>query len=148
MTTISVGTKGEFQALVTRENSTGFLGTEDARVLSTPHMIGLMEKTCRDTVLPLLDSGYDTVGTHVNVWHLAAAPVGSTVTFRAEVVDVSGRRVQFRVEAVNEREKLGEGTHERTIINVAKFAAKQAEKRKTGTAGLGTEETGDGPIPA
>jgi fluoroacetyl-CoA thioesterase len=130
MSTIPVGTKGEFQTLVTRENSTGFLGTEDARVLSTPHMIGLMEKTCRETVLPLLDAGYDTVGTHVDVWHLAAAPVGSNVTFRAEVMDVKDRRVQFRVEAVNEREKLGEGTHERTIINVAKFAAKQAEKRK------------------
>jgi fluoroacetyl-CoA thioesterase len=130
MANIPVGTKGEVQVEVTSNNSTSFLGIEDARVLSTPHMIGLMEKTCRDTVLPLLESGYDTVGTHVDVSHLAAAPLGSRVTFRAEVIAVDGRRVEFRVEASTEHEKIGEGTHQRTIINVAKFAAKQAEKKR------------------
>lgn len=130
MANIPIGTKGESQIEVTSNNSTSFLGIEDARVLSTPHMIGLMEKTCRDTVLPLLESGYDTVGTHVNVAHLAAAPLGSRVTFGAEVIGVDGRRVEFRVEASTELEKIGEGTHQRTIINVAKFAAKQAEKKR------------------
>lgn len=130
MASIPIGTKHQHQTVVTNNIATRFLGIEDAQVLSTPHMIGLMEKTCRDAVLPLLDPGYDTVGTHVNVWHRAAAPVGSSVTFRAEVVEVNERRVQFRVEAATEREKIGDGTHERTIINVAKFAARQAEKRK------------------
>jgi predicted thioesterase len=130
MVNIPIGTKGESQVDVTSNNSTTFLGIEDAQVLSTPHMIGLMEKTCRDTVLSLLESGYDTVGTHVNVSHLAAAPLGSRVTFRAEVIGVKERRVEFRVEASTEREKIGEGTHQRTIINVAKFAARQAEKRR------------------
>jgi fluoroacetyl-CoA thioesterase len=130
MPNIPIGTKGESQTEVTSDIAISFLDIEDARVLSTPRMIGLMERTCRDTVLPLLESGYDTVGTHVNVAHLAAAPLGSRVTVRAEVIGVNDRRVEFRVEASTEREKIGEGTHQRTIINVAKFAAKQAEKKR------------------
>jgi fluoroacetyl-CoA thioesterase len=128
MAEIPIGTKGEFTTEVTDNIAINFIGLADARVLSTPAMIGLMEKACRDTVLPLLDQGYDTVGTHVNVAHLAAAPLGSTVRFRVEVVAINGRRIEFRVEAATEREKIGKGTHERTIINVAKFAAKQAAK--------------------
>jgi len=64
------------------------------------------------------------------VAHLAAAPLGSRVTVRAEVIGVNERRVEFRVEAATDQEKIGEGTHQRTIINVAKFAAKQAEKKR------------------
>jgi len=130
MGNIPVGTKGEQKLLVTSENAINFLGMEGARVLSTPHMIGYMERTCRDTVLPLLDSGYDTVGTQVNVSHLAAAPIGFAVTFLCEVTAVIERRVQFRVEAWDEKEKIGEGTHERAIINIAKFATRLAEKKK------------------
>jgi fluoroacetyl-CoA thioesterase len=130
MANIPIGTKGEQKLLVTSENAISFLGVEGARVLSTPHMIGYMERTCRDTVLPLLDSGYDTVGTHVNVFHLAAAPIGMTVTFSCEITGVIERRVQFRVEAWDEQEKIGEGTHERAIINIAKFATRLAEKKK------------------
>ena len=128
MANIPIGTKGEFRLLVTTEVAISFMGTEGARVLSTPHMIGYMERTCRDTLLPLLDAGYDTVGTHVNVAHLAAAPIGMSVTFTVEVIRVDGRRVEFRVEARDEKEKIGEGTHERAIINVAKFATRLAEK--------------------
>ena len=130
MANIPVGTKGAQKLLVTNENAISFLGNEGARVLSTPHMIGYMERTCRDTVLPLLDSGYDTVGTHVNVYHLAAAPIGMSVTFTCEITAVIDRRVQFRVEAFDEKEKIGEGTHERAIINIAKFATRLAEKKK------------------
>jgi len=129
MANIPIGTRGEEKRLVTNENAISFLGLEGARVLSTPHMIGLMEWTCRNTVQPLLDAGYDTVGTHVNVAHLAAAPIGMMVTFSAEVIAVNDRRVQFRVEAWDEKEKIGEGTHERTIINVAKFATRLAQKK-------------------
>jgi fluoroacetyl-CoA thioesterase len=130
MANISVGTKGEYRTLITSDLATAFLGIEDARVLSTPHMIGLMEKTCRDTVLPLLDPGDDTVGTHVNVAHLAGAPLGSRVVFRVEIIGVNGRQIEFRVEAATEGEKIGEGTHQRTVINVARFAARQAAKRR------------------
>src|SRR5690349_15642619 len=99
MANIPIGTSGEQKLLVTSEVAINFLGLDGARVLSTPHMIGYMERTCRDTVLPLLDPGYDTVGTQVTVSHLAAAPMGMAVTFRAEVTGVAERRVQFRVEA-------------------------------------------------
>jgi predicted thioesterase len=129
MANIPVGARGEFQMLVTSEVAITFLGTEGPRVLSTPHMIGFMEMTCRNTVLPLLDAGYDTVGTHVNVAHLAASPIGMSVTFTAEVIRVDGRRVEFRVEARDEKEKIGEGTHERAIINIAKFATRLAQKQ-------------------
>ena len=129
MANIPVGAKGEQTMLVTSEVSIDFLGMDGARVLSTPHMIGYMERTCRDTVLPLLDQGYDTVGTHVNIAHLAAAPVGMAVRFSAEVTGVADRRIQFRVEAWDEKEKIGEGTHERAIINVAKFATRLAAKK-------------------
>jgi predicted thioesterase len=93
-------------------------------------MIGYMEYTCRNIALPLLEKGYDTVGAHVNVRHLAAAPVGVTVRFVAEIVGVEDRRVHFRVEAWAGNEKIGEGTHERGIVNVARFTARQAEKLK------------------
>ena len=129
MANLPVGTKGEQKLLVTSEVAISFLGLENARVLSTPHMIGFMERTCRDTVLPLLDPGHDTVGTHVNVAHLAAAPLGMTVTFSCEVTGVTERRIQFRVEARDEKETIGEGTHERAIINVAKFTSKMAQKK-------------------
>ena len=130
MANIPIGTRGEQKLLVTSEVAINFLGLEGARVLSTPHMIGFMERTCRDTVFPLLDPGHDTVGTHVNVAHLAAAPIGMTVTFQAEVLSATDRRIQFRVEAWDEKEKIGEGTHERAIINVAKFATKLAAKKE------------------
>lgn len=129
MAVIPIGTRGEARVLVTTDYATNFLGLESARVLSTPHMIGFMERTCRNTVLPLLDAGNDTVGTQVNVWHLAAAPMGMTVRFLAEVTSVTDRRVKFQVEAWDEKEKIGEGTHERAIINVARFASKLAAKK-------------------
>jgi predicted thioesterase len=132
MHNIVIGTKAEKRVLVTAENAISFLGAEGPRVLATPNMIGLMERACRDTVLPQLETGYDTVGTHVNVFHLAAAPIGATVNITAEITEVVERRVKFRVEAWDAKEKIGEGTHQRAIINVAKFAARMAEKQTAG----------------
>jgi predicted thioesterase len=132
MHNIVIGTKGDKRVPVTAENAISFLGAAGPRVLATPNMIGLMERTCRDTVLPQLDAGYDTVGTHVDVYHLAAAPIGATVHITAEITAVADRRVEFRVEAWDEKEKIGEGTHQRAIVNVARFAARMAEKRSAG----------------
>jgi predicted thioesterase len=125
---IPVGAKHEEHILVTSEVAIDFLGLDGPRVLSTPAMIMWMEKTSRNLILKYLEKGYDTVGTEVNVKHLAAAPMGMSVTFRSEVIAVNERRVTCRVEAEDEKEKIGEGTHERTIINVARFAAKMASK--------------------
>ena len=129
MPNIPVGARAEMKLLVTSECAITFMGVDGPRVLSTPHMIGRMELTSRDAVVPFLEAGFDTVGTHVDVYHLAAAPIGAVVTFTAEVVAVDGRRIQFRVEAWDETEKIGEGTHERAIINVGKFATRLAEKK-------------------
>jgi predicted thioesterase len=129
MAAIPVGTRGEEKLLVTADVAIGFLG-DDARVLSTPEMIRHMERTCRLTALPLLEAGYDTVGTHVNVWHRGAAGIGAIVVFTAEVTAVEGRRIQFRVEARDESILIGEGTHERTVIDVARFAAKLSGRKE------------------
>ena len=129
MPNIPIGARAEMKLLVTSESATTFMGADGPRVLSTPHMIGRMELPSRAAVLPFLDAGFDTVGTHVDVYHLAATPIGAVVTFTAEVVAVDGRRIQFRVEAWDEKEKIGEGTHERAMINVAKFATRLAEKK-------------------
>jgi predicted thioesterase len=77
----------------------------------------------------MLEAGYDTLGTQVNVSHLAAAPIGAGVTFTAEITAFADRRVQFRVEARDEAGKIGEGAHERAIVNVARFTARLAEKK-------------------
>lgn len=90
---IPVGTKGEKRLLVTPEVAVDFMGLEEARVLGTPYLIGYLEMTAHDAVQPLLEAGYDTVGTHVDVRHLAATPVGMAVTFRAEVTAVNDRRI-------------------------------------------------------
>ena len=128
MPEIPLGTKLEHKLVVGDDVAINFLGQEGARVLATPWMIGWMERTCRDSVLPFLDEGYDTVGTHVDVYHLAATPMGMTVTFTAEVIAVNERRVTFRVEARDEKEKAGEGTHERAIINIARFTSRMQAK--------------------
>jgi len=128
MHNIKIGAKREDQLLVTAEVAISFLELDDARVLATPQMIRYMEWTSRNLVRPMLADGYDTVGTHVNVAHLAAAPIGSVVTFTSEITAVDDRRVEFRVSATSEAELIGEGTHQRTIINIARFAARLAEK--------------------
>jgi fluoroacetyl-CoA thioesterase len=131
MAQIPVGTKGEFQLLVTSEVAVNFMGDESARVLSTPHLIAHLELTCRNAVLPLLDPGFDTVGTEVHVKHLAATPIGLHVRFAVEVISVDERRLNFRVEAWDDVEKIGEGTHERFIVNVARFGQRVQAKGKT-----------------
>ena|SRR5688572_979517 len=124
MPNIPSGTKGEQQILVTSDIAINFLGVEGARVLATPFMIMHLEITARNSVLPLLEAGHDTVGTLVNVAHLAATPIGMNVTFRSEVISVEDRRINFKVEAFDEKEKIAEGTHQRAVVNVAKFATR------------------------
>ena len=135
MANIPIGTKGEERLLVTSEVAIDFLGQENARVLSTPNLIQHLEMTARNSIKPLLESGFDSVGTHVNVAHLAATPLGMNVTFRSEVLSVNDRRVNFKVEAFDEKEKIAEGTHERAVIEIARFATRLAAK--TATVGKG-----------
>lgn len=97
-------------------------------MLGTPFLIFHLEMTARDSVKPFLAEGFDTVGARVDVRHLAATPLGMHVTFRSELTGIEDRRLFFRVEAFDEKDKISEGTHERTIIQVAKFAARVQAK--------------------
>jgi fluoroacetyl-CoA thioesterase len=129
MPSIPIGTKGHHRTIVTPDLAINFLGLDAARVLATPAMIMQLEMTARTSIVPLLDAGFDSVGTEVNVRHLAATPLGMQVTFSSEVIATEGRMVRFKVEAFDEREKIAEGTHERFIVNVERFARKLSEKR-------------------
>src|SRR5215210_4654886 len=128
---IKIGSTKERKIRINSAQTTSFLW-EGENVLSTPSMISEMEETCRlilkEQVIP--DSEWDSVGTVVKIEHLAATPVGAEVFLKAEVVSVDGRRVIFKVEARDKVEKIGEGTHERFIINVHRFHEKFNEKQK------------------
>ena len=124
MADYQIGAKREEVVEVGNDNAIRFLGTDGARVLSTPQMILCMERTCRNLILSMVDPGHDTVGTHVNVWHRAAAPLGSKVTVFAELLSVNNRRAEFRVEARLGEKMVGDGTHQRAIIDTARFAEK------------------------
>jgi fluoroacetyl-CoA thioesterase len=130
MHNIKLGATLEQQLLVTSEVAISFLEMDEARILATPQMIRYMEWTSRNLVLPQLETGYDTVGTKVNISHLAAAPIGTVVTFKSEIIGIEEKRVTFQVSARTEDEVIGEGTHERGIINVARFATRLAAKKK------------------
>ncbi|MEM7253113.1 MAG: thioesterase family protein [Pseudomonadota bacterium] len=89
-------------------------------VFSTPSMIGLMERAGIEAVQPLLGDGFTTVGFEVNVKHFAATPKGKTVRVMAELLEVDGRKLRFKVEAHDDQQKVGEGTHRRAIIQIGK----------------------------
>lgn len=129
MFAIPIGAKEESQILVTTDVAISFLGTEEARVLGTPWLILHLEITARNLAKTYLLDGQDTVGTQVNVKHLAATPIGMQARFQAEVLSLDNRRILFKVEAFDEIEKIAEGTHERFIVDIAKFATRVQAKR-------------------
>jgi fluoroacetyl-CoA thioesterase len=128
---ILTGSIKERKISVNRGQSTSFLW-EGENVFSTPSMIAEMEETCRLLLKQqfLQDEGWDSVGTLVNVKHLKATPVGAEVKLRAKVIDVNDRKVTFEVDAMDKIEKIGEGLHERTIINVPEFKERFDKKVK------------------
>lgn len=111
--------------------STSFLW-EGENVFSTPSMIAEMEETCRLLLKEefLQDEDWDSVGTLVNIRHLKATPVGTEVKLKARVIDVKDKRVTFEVDAFDKIEKIGEGLHERTVINVPEFRERFNKKLK------------------
>jgi predicted thioesterase len=117
--------------LVREENTAIHLGSGDVSALATPEMIRLMEKASVATVDHLLPEGYKTVGILVNVRHLAATPMGMEVRVQAELTEVDGRRLVFRVQAHDELEKVGEGEHHRMIIDVKRFKERVSKKGET-----------------
>ncbi len=97
-------------------------------VFATAYMIVFIELTCAEAVRPFLNAGEGTVGSHVDVSHLAATPVGMKVTAEVELVEVRGRRLRFKVSCRDEKDLIGEGFHERGIIDHAKFMSRISAK--------------------
>lgn len=125
---IEIGATREETIMVDERVAISFLGVESGRVLATPQMIQHMEITSRNLLKPMLDDGYDSVGTDVSVKHLGATPMGMEVVFHSELLSVKDRRATFKVQARDADGLIGEGTHERFIVNVERFAAKMASK--------------------
>ena len=120
------------RVIITNSNQTTSFLWEGENVLSTPSMISEMEETCRLLLKDffLKDNEWDSVGTIVEIRHIAATPVGSKILLKAIVESVDKRKVMFNVEAFDEMEKIGDGKHERFIINIPKFKSKFEEKKK------------------
>lgn len=126
---LTVGIKGLAEVEVTPANTAAALGSGALPVFSTPSMIALMEKAALESVQPYLEAGQGTVGTALDVKHLAATPIGMTVRAESELTEIDRRRLVFRVEVFAGGEKIGEGTHERFVIDNERFMAKAQAKR-------------------
>ena len=126
---ITPGIRGRLEQTVTPEMSAACVGSGLVDVLATPMMIALIERTCNDSVLPHLEAGQGTVGTLVNVTHSSATPIGMRVWCESELVEVDRRRLVFSVHAYDECGPIGEGTHERFVIDTARFMQKIEAKR-------------------
>jgi predicted thioesterase len=127
---IAAGLSGSAELVVGEQHTAPRIGSGKVRVLATPVMINLIEAAALAAVEHLLPEGYQSLGTHLDVHHVAATPVGMRVRATAEVVKTEDRTVYFRVEARDEKDLIGHGTHERVVVNVAKFD--QRVQRKLG----------------
>lgn len=125
---LKTGTIGEKRELVTTENTAIKYGSGDVPVYATPALVGLMEGASIKAVDPYLPEGHCTVGVSIAIDHTAATPVGMTVTARAELVKVEGRKLTLAVEAFDDKEPVGKGTHERFIVQMDKFMARNQAK--------------------
>jgi len=123
------GIRGTCSVTVTEQNTARAMGSGTLEVFATPALVALAEKTCWQSVAPGLDAGCGTVGTKLELEHTAPTPVGMTVTCESELTAVEGRKLTFRVELRDEKGPVGNGTHERFVINDARFFAKAQSKR-------------------
>jgi fluoroacetyl-CoA thioesterase len=123
MQSIPIGATGSFTLVVMPEHlASRFKDVTLPPVLATPVMIMIMENAALNAIKPYLDAGESALGTHVDVRHLAATPVGQRVTGEARVTDVDGRRIEFSIRATAGDEEIGTGTHERVVIQVSKLS--------------------------
>jgi fluoroacetyl-CoA thioesterase len=129
MEEVKPGLRGEKTITVTEEVTAKHVGSGRLRVFSTPSMVALMELTATELVQPHLPDGDTTVGVEVYLKHLAATPLGATVTAKVEVTGLDGRFINFRAEIFDQKEKVGEGTHRRARIHAARFLEKVALKQ-------------------
>ncbi|MGI6097496.1 MAG: thioesterase family protein [Dethiobacteria bacterium] len=126
---LNVGLKGKDETLTKLKNSALEVGSGSVAVFATPMLVALMESASIKALEGALGEGESTVGTKVDIRHLAPTPLGMKVKAEAELIEIDRRRLVFKVEAFDEKEKVGEGLHERFIINLEKFT--QAANSKT-----------------
>ena len=122
------GLRGTAEVVVREEHTAPRIGSGRVHVLATPVMINLIEAAALDAIEHLLPAGYQSLGTHLDVRHIAATPVGMKVVASARVIRVEDRTVFFEVEARDEKDLIGDGKHERVVVNVAKFDARVQRK--------------------
>ena len=118
---INAGMKEEMTLQVEEQHTAAHVGSGSLRVLATPMMIAFMERVARDLLARHLPHGYSSVGVHIDVRHLAPTPLGSTVRVQCEVLDVEGSEVNFAVHAWDSVEQVGDGKHQRVVINEERF---------------------------
>lgn len=124
------GIIGKCNTVVTEQMTAESVGSGLLKVLATPSLIALAEKTANESVMPQLETGFGTVGISVNIKHTAPTPVGETIRAESELTEVDGRRLVFKIRVFDEIGLVGEGTHERFIINNEKFIGKMNENHK------------------
>jgi fluoroacetyl-CoA thioesterase len=125
------GLSHEMQRQVTEDLSAQKVFAYVPNVYATRAMVGHFEEVCAEMVLPYLGEGEQTVGIGMKFSHTAATPIGMKVRFKAELIEVDGKKLTFQVEGFDQVDKIGEATHQRFIINADKFNAKMADKAKS-----------------
>ena len=120
---MEIGLKHTITEVVTAQKSAEQVGSGLLPVYATPAMIALMEKCASECVAPYIEAGRSSVGTALNIKHLSASPIGMQITCTATLTEVDGRRLVFSLEASDEKGPIGEGTHERFIIDIDRFMA-------------------------
>lgn len=127
---LKLGIEGEAKGIVNENNTAMAFGSGSVNVFGTPAMIGLMEKAALSSVDPLLEEGFCTVGTKINVKHMAATPLGMNVVAKSRLIEIEGKRLTFEVEAWDDKELIGKGIHERFIIKLENFIKRAQAKSK------------------
>jgi predicted thioesterase len=127
---LPTGLSGTAELVVGEQHTAPRIGSGRIRVLATPVMINLIEAAALAAVEQSLPEEHQSLGTHLDVTHIAATPVGMRVRATAEVVKVVGRTIHFKVRAEDERELIGEGLHERVVVNLERFDKRVQEKAK------------------
>lgn len=125
---LETGIKGSAKTMVTEENTASAMGSGSLEVFATPAMVALMEECSWKLVLPYLEEGQGTVGTGLEIQHLSATPLGMEVTCQSTLTEVDGRKLTFEVEAYDAAGLIGKGTHQRFIVDNARFQAKANAK--------------------
>lgn len=125
---LEIGMTGSAEITVSNKNTAKAMGSGDLDVFATPAMIALMERAATNAVKECLSKENSTVGTMINIRHIAATPLGINVSAKATLTAIDGKKLIFRVEAYDSKEMIGEGQHERFLIEIGKFIERSKKK--------------------